>query len=298
MLRAIHLARSRSARRLPERLALHASLSDRLLEDPSSRPAMTSHSQRRTGLIAYKCGMTAEWTEHGNRIALTILHVDNCQVTQVKSPSTDGYSALQLAAGSKRPKRVAAPQRGHFAAAGVDCKRTVGEFRVTEDALLPVGTRLNATHFRPGQLVDVVGTSKGKGFAGVMKRHNFKGQPASHGTGMVHRRGGSISSLGLGRVWPGKKMAGHMGNARTTVQSQRVHKIDLARNLIFVAGAVPGPVGGAVFVRDALRDLSQGALDVPFPAFVEGVDEVPHLDEALGEARAPAGRNPYHVYLK
>ena len=246
--------------------------------------------------MCVQCGMTAEWTEHGNRVGLTVLWVDNCVVTQCKSDATDGYTALQLGAGSKRAKNVPAPQVGHFAAAGVEPKRTVAEFRVTEDALLPVGTQLTAKHFLPGQLVDVIGKSKGKGFAGVMKRHGFKGQPASHGVGKVQRRGGSISSLGLGRVWPGKKMAGRMGGVRRTVQSQRVHKIDVNRGLIFLAGNVPGPVGGAVLVRDALRDLTPAAREVPFPMFLEAEDEVRHLDAERGEARAPVKYDPYHVY--
>jgi large subunit ribosomal protein L3 len=219
----------------------------------------------RAGLIARKLGMTRLFTEEGEHVPVTVLKVDNCQVVAVRTEERDGYTAVQLGVGTAKVKNVTKPMRGHFAKAKVEPKRKLTEFRVSPDALLEVGSELTADHFVPGQYVDVVGTSIGKGFAGVMKRHNFGGLRASHGVSISHRSHGSTGQRqDPGKVFKGKKMAGHMGNRRVTVQNLKVVSTDADRGLILVHGAVPGAEGGFVLVRDAVkRKLPEG---VPFPA--------------------------------
>jgi len=237
--------------------------------------AAAAASSRRTGVLAIKCGMTSEWDSWGVRHPLTVLKVDECQVVQVKKQESDDYVALQVGIGRKKPKRVARAQTGHFAAAGVAPKQHLGEFRVTEDAILPVGTEIFAAHFVPGQKVDVCGTSIGKGFAGVMKRWNFKGGRATHGNSKAHRSAGSTGQCqDPGRVFKGKKMAGHLGNERVTVKNLEVYRIDVAQNLVFVRGHVPGSKGEVIRVNDAWTQPSPQP--PPFPTIsLEEISELP-----------------------
>ena len=208
----------------------------------------------RTGLIAQKLGMTRLFTEEGIHVPVTVLSVENCEVTDVKTLDKNGYSAVQIGWGSAKPNRVSKPLRGQFAKAKVEPKKRLVEFRVSSDALLEVGTRISARHFIVGQKVDVSGTSIGKGFAGGMKRHNFGGLEASHGVSISHRSHGSTgNSQDPGKVWKGKKMAGQMGNAKRTVQNVKVHAVDADRGLVLVRGSVPGAKGGFVRISDACK---------------------------------------------
>ncbi len=208
----------------------------------------------RTGLIAKKMGMTRLFTEDGNHLPVTVLKVDDCRVISVRTAEKDGYTALQLGTGKAKVKNVSQAQRGHYAKAKIEPKAKLVEFRVSPEALLEVGSEVKATHFTAGQLVDVTGTTIGKGFAGVMKRHNFGGLRASHGVSVSHRSHGSTGQRqDPGKVFKNKKMAGHMGDVRATTQNLRVVSADEARGLIMVEGAVPGSPGGYVLVRDAIR---------------------------------------------
>lgn len=239
----------------------------------------------RTGLIAQKMGMTRMFAEDGQHIPVTVLQLDECQVTAVKSAETDGYAAVQLGAGKIKPQNVNKPQRAQFAKAKVEPKRKLVEFRVAEDGLLSVGDALSADHFLTGQKVDVTATSKGKGFAGAMKRHNFSGLRASHGVSVSHRSHGSTGQCqDPGRVFKGKKMAGHMGAERVTVQNLKIVSTDPDRGLILVSGAVPGPKGGWVMVRDAVKIARPD--DVPYPASLRGngkAEEAPAVEAAEGQ---------------
>lgn len=224
----------------------------------------------RTGLIAQKLGMSRVFNETGEHVPVTVLKVDNCQVVAVRTEEKDGYTAVQLGAVNAKVKNVTRADRGHFAKAKVEPKRKLAEFRVTGDAVLDVGAELSAGHFVAGQFVDVIGTSIGKGFAGAMKRHNFHGLRASHGVSISHRSHGSTgNSQEPGKVWKGKKMAGHMGDARTTVQNLEVVSTDEDRGLILIRGAVPGARGGWVLVSDA-KKRSKADLELPFPAALRG----------------------------
>jgi large subunit ribosomal protein L3 len=236
----------------------------------------------RTGLIARKLGMTRIFDGDGNHVPVTVLKVDACQVVAVRSRDKDGYTALQLGAGRAKVKNVSKPQRGHFAKARVEPKVRLAEFRVSEDAVLTVGAELTAAHFVPEQRVDVVGTSIGKGFAGAMKRHNFGGLGASHGVSISHRSHGSTGQRqSPGKTFKNKKMAGHLGAERVTVQSLRVVAADAERGLLMIEGAVPGSPGGFVLISDAKkRPLPEG---VPFPA---GLREMPAVGEAQSAAEA------------
>jgi len=234
----------------------------------------------RTGLMAQKLGMTRIFTDAGEHIPVTVLKVDNCQVVAVRRQDTDGYDAVQLGIGTAKTKNVSKAQRGHFAKAKVEPKRQLGEFRVSADALLEAGQEISVEHFVPGQYIDVTGTSIGKGFAGAMKRHNFSGLRASHGVSISHRSHGSTgNSQDPGKVFKGKKMAGHMGDRRVTVLNLRVVTTDADKGLIMVRGAVPGAEGGWVRVQDAAkRALPKEA---PFPAALR-----------TSGAEAPAGTAP------
>ena len=208
----------------------------------------------RTGLIAKKLGMTRVFTDEGNHVPVTVLQVDNCQVVAQRTQETDGYTALQLGVGAAKVKNVGKAMRGHYAKAKVEPKKKVAEFRVPKDALIEVGAELSVEHFRPGQLVDVVGTSIGKGFAGAMKRHNFGGLRASHGVSVSHRSHGSTGQRqDPGKTFRNKKMPGHMGVDRITTLNLRVVQTDVERGLILVEGAVPGSKGGWIAVRDAVK---------------------------------------------
>lgn len=242
----------------------------------------------RSGLIAQKVGMSRLFTEDGTHVPVTVLKVDGCHVVAVRTTDKDGYSAVQLGAGKAKVKNTSKPMRGHFAKANVEPRRKLVEFRVSDDALLDVGVELSATHFVPGQFVDVTGRSIGKGFAGVIKRHNFGGLRASHGVSISHRSHGSVgNNQDPGRIWKGKKMAGHMGDVRVTTQNLEVVSTDEERGLILIKGAVPGAKGGWVMICDALKKpLPDG---VPFPAGLRGGDasEAP-APEAVEEPAAEA----------
>ena len=208
----------------------------------------------RSGVIAKKLGMTRLFMEDGRQIPVTVLQLDGLQVVAQRTSERDGYTAVQLGAGSAKAKRVPAPMRGHFAKASVAPKRKLAEFRVSAENLIEVGEEITADHYFEGQFVDVAGTSIGKGFAGAMKRHNFGGLRASHGVSISHRSHGSTGQCqDPGKVFKGKKMAGHMGAARITTQNLQVVKTDSDRGLIMVKGAVPGSKGGWVTIKDAVK---------------------------------------------
>lgn len=234
---------------------------------------------QRTGLLAKKMGMTRVFAEDGRHVPVTVLHVDGCQVTAVRTEATDGYVAVQLGVGKAKVSRTAKAQRGHFAKAKVEPKKKVAEFRVSSDAMLEPGDEITADHFVSGQKVDVIGTSIGKGFAGAMKRHNFGGLRASHGVSISHRAHGSTGQCqDPGRVFKGKKMAGHLGAERVTVQNLSIVSTDVERGVILVRGSVPGADGSWVTVRDAKKaSLPEG---VPFPAAVRKPDVVEAAVEA------------------
>ncbi|MEE8456074.1 MAG: 50S ribosomal protein L3 [Limibaculum sp.] len=233
----------------------------------------------RSGIIAKKLGMTRLFMEDGRQIPVTVLQMENLQVVAQRLPETDGYTAVQLGAGNAKAKNTTQPMRGHFARASVAPKRKLVEFRVAPENMIDVGAEITADHFVSGQYVDVAGTSIGKGFAGVMKRHNFKGLGASHGVSVSHRSHGSTGQCpDPGKVFKGKKMAGHMGAVRVTVQNLEVIRTDADRGLIMIKGAVPGSKGGWVTVRDAVKRRAPDGL--PFPAAIRAVEaaEAPVTD--------------------
>ncbi|RUS65149.1 50S ribosomal protein L3 [Pseudorhodobacter sp. E13] len=208
----------------------------------------------RSGVIAKKLGMTRLFLEDGKQVPVTVLQLDNLQVVAQRTAERDGYTAVQLGAGLAKAKRTTAAMRGHFAKASVEPKRKIAEFRVTADCMIDVGEEITADHYFEGQYVDIAGTSIGKGFQGAMKRHNFGGLRASHGVSVSHRSHGSTGQCqDPGKVFKGKKMAGHMGSARITTQNLQVVKTDSDRGLIMVKGAVPGSKGGWVTVKDAVK---------------------------------------------
>jgi len=239
----------------------------------------------RSGVIAKKMGMTRLFMEDGKQIPVTVLLLDNLQVVSNRTVEKDGYTAVQLGAGTAKAKRTSKAMRGHFAAAKVAPKRKIAEFRVSEDNLIGVGEEISADHYVEGQKVDVSGTSIGKGFAGAMKRHNFKGLRATHGVSISHRSHGSTGQCqDPGKVFKGKKMAGHMGAARVTTQNLEVVRTDADRGLIMVKGAVPGSKGGWVTIKDAVKKkLPEG---VPFPAALKSaaVAEAPAEEQAEGSS--------------
>ena len=208
----------------------------------------------RSGVIAKKLGMTRLFMEDGRQVPVTVLQMENLQVVAQRTSEKDGYSAVQLGAGAAKAKRTSAAMRGHFAAAKVEPKRKIAEFRVSAENLIEVGEEIIADHYFEGQFVDVSGTSIGKGFAGAMKRHNFSGLRATHGVSISHRSHGSTGQCQEpGRVFKGKKMAGHMGAAKVTTQNLQVVKTDSDRGLLMIKGAVPGSKGGWVTVKDAVK---------------------------------------------
>ena len=241
----------------------------------------------RSGVIVKKVGMTRLFMEDGRHVPVTVLKLDNCQVVSQRTEDKNGYTAVQLGTGRAKAKNVPNAQRGQFARASVEPKLELVEFRVTPDNLLDIGVEITADHFVAGQHVDVSGTSVGKGFAGVMKRHNFGGLSASHGVSVSHRSHGSTGqNQDPGKVFKGKKMAGHMGNTRVTTQNLEVVRTDMEKGLIMVKGAVPGSKGGWVLVRDAVKSkLPEG---VPVPgAFRRNGEEAPAAAETAA-AETPA----------
>jgi large subunit ribosomal protein L3 len=240
----------------------------------------------RSGVIAQKVGMTRVFTDAGEHVPVTVLKLSQCQVVGHRSKDKNGYVAIQLGAGSRKVKNVTKAERGNFALAKVEPKRKLAEFRVSEDALIPVGAEITADHFVVGQFVDVTGTSIGKGFAGGMKRWNFGGLRASHGVSISHR---SIGSTGgrqdPGKTFKNKKMPGHMGVDRITTLNLRVVQLDPERGLILVEGAVPGAKGGWITVRDAVKKALPK--DAPKPGkFREATGAV--ASEATAEAKPAA----------
>ncbi|KAN0112124.1 Translation protein, beta-barrel-containing domain containing protein [Russula decolorans] len=279
-------------------------------EVESTIPKWTPMSLR-TGVIARKRGMTAMWDEHGARFPVTILQLENCQVTAnittVRKDKSE-YHAVQVAGSDRPPKTTTKQMLGHFKKAGVPPKRLVKEFPVTADAHIPVGTTLSAAHFVPGQFVDVIANSIGKGFQGAMKRWNFKGLRASHGVSVSHRSAGATGGhQDPGRIWPGKKMAGRMGGKRTTTQNLHVVRIDNTLDLVFARGCVPGYDGTPVFIRDAKKKmvalgqhnqakglyekvLPKGVSDLPFPA---GSEELAKTLPPIVVAPSPRITSPF-----
>ncbi len=236
----------------------------------------------RSGIIAKKVGMTRLFMEDGKQIPVTVLSLDGLQVVAQRTEEKDGYTAVQLGAGTAKAKRTSKAMRGHFAAAKVEPKRKLVEFRVPADGLIEVGAEISAEHFLEGQKVDVAGTSIGKGFAGAMKRHNFGGLRATHGVSISHRSHGSTGQCqDPGRVFKGKKMAGHMGAVRVTTQNLEVVKTDAERGLLFIKGAVPGSKGGWVSVKDAVKKKAPEGL--PFPAAVKAAATEAPAEEAPAE---------------
>ena len=208
------------------------------------------------GLVGRKCGMTRVFTEEGESIPVTVIEAQPNRITQVKTVDRDGYRALQVSAGSRKASRVSRPEAGHFAAAKVEAGDLMTEFRLddADEAKYELGSEVKVDLFEEGQKVDVVGTSIGKGFAGVIKRYNFSMQDATHGNSLAHRAPGSIGQNQTpGRVFKGKKMSGHMGNVQKTIQNLEIVRVDSERNLLLIKGAVPGSKGGRVIVRPAVK---------------------------------------------
>lgn len=219
----------------------------------------------RTGLIAKKLGMTRLFKEDGTHVPVTVLQIDDLQVVDVRNTERDGYTAVQLGAGKAKVKNVSKPNRGHFAKAKVEPKKKLAEFRVADDAALEVGASLSAAHFVAGQKVDVTGTSKGKGFAGAMKRWNFAGLEASHGVSISHRSHGSTGNRqDPGKVFKNKKMAGHLGSERITTLNLEVAAVDAEKNLLMIRGSVPGGKNEVVLIRDAIKKARHA--EAPYPA--------------------------------
>jgi large subunit ribosomal protein L3 len=245
----------------------------------------------RTGLIAQKLGMSRVFNADGNHVPVTVLKVDNCQVVAVRTEEKDKYNAVQLGVGTRKTKNVTKPERGHFAKAKVEPKRKLAEFRVDKNALLEVGAELSVEHFIPGQFVDVTGISIGRGFQGVMKRHNFGGLRASHGVSVSHRSHGSTGQRqDPGKVFKNKRMAGHMGDVRVTTQNLEVVSTDAERGILVVKGAIPGFEGGFVLVRDAAKrkKLPKGA-KLPFPAALKAAKAEAAAAEAPAETPKAGG---------
>src|SRR5215510_2464839 len=244
----------------------------------------------RSGVIAQKMGMTRLFTETGEHVPVTVLRLAQCQVVAHRTKDKNGYVALQLGSGARKVKNIPKAERGHFAVSKVEPKRKVAEFRVTDDALIPVGAEITADHFVVGQYVDVTGTSIGKGFAGPMKRWNFGGLRASHGVSISHRSHGSTGGRqDPGKTFKGKKMAGHLGVERVTTLNLKVVQTDVARGLILVEGAVPGAKGGWITVRDAVKKRLPDGVPKPGKFRLPGAEDgAVATAESEAAAQAPA----------
>jgi large subunit ribosomal protein L3 len=251
--------------------------------------ALMGNEVMRSGVIARKVGMTRLFTEAGEHIPVTVLQLNNCQVIAQRTEEKNGYTAVQLGSGMAKVKNVSRAERGHFAIAKVEPKSRVAEFRVSPDNLIDIGAEITADHFIEGQYVDASGTSVGKGFAGAMKRHGFKGLGATHGVSISHRSHGSTGQCqDPGKVFKGKKMAGQMGNKQITMLNLRVVKTDVERGLIMVRGAVPGAKGGWILLRDAVKKPLPD--DVPTPGSFRGGNNggtKPKAEAEDSEADAP-----------
>jgi large subunit ribosomal protein L3 len=253
---------------------------------------MTLPAQR-TGVLAKKLGMTRFFDEAGQHVPVTVLSLEGCVVTAQRTVEKDGYTALQLGAGAKKPKNTPNAMRGHFAKAQVEPRRVVAEFRVEEGALIEVGAEFTADHFMAGQKVDIQGVTVGKGFAGAMKRWNFGGMRATHGVSVSHRAHGSTGNRqDPGRTFPGKKMAGHLGQETVTTMNLTVWKVDVERGLILIKGAVPGAEGSFVKVRDAIKKAAPA--DLPRPGAFRKAGQAPVAAAAEEPAveEAPATEAP------
>jgi large subunit ribosomal protein L3 len=223
----------------------------------------------RTGLIARKLGMTRLFKDDGSHVPVTVLHLDEVQVVDARTMERDGYTAVQLGTSVAKVKNVSRANRGHYARVKVEPRRKLVEFRCSADAVLESGAIVTAAHFVPGQKIDVTGTTKGKGFAGAMKRWNFRGLEASHGVSVSHRSHGSTGNRqDPGKTFKNKKMAGHLGQERVTTQNLMVARVDVERGLIMVHGAIPGAKGDFVLVRDAVKRARHA--DAPYPAALAG----------------------------
>ena len=244
----------------------------------------------RSGVIAQKLGMTRVYTEEGVNVPVTVLRMEKVQVVAQRTKEKNGYFAVQLGAGFAKVKNTTKPMRGHFATAKVEPKRKIAEFRVSEENMLPVGAEIIAAHYMPGQYVDVTGTTIGKGFQGGMKRHNFGGGRATHGNSISHRSHGSTGQCqDPGKVFKGKKMAGHMGSTQVTTQNIQVVSVDVDRGLVLVKGAVPGPKGAFVTLKDAVKKPVHP--DAIFPAARRrdaeaAAEAVEEAEAAMAEAEA------------
>jgi large subunit ribosomal protein L3 len=237
----------------------------------------------RSGVIAQKVGMTRVFTAAGEHVPVTVLKLDGCQVVAHRTKDRNGYTAVQLGTGRAKVKNVAKAERGHFGVAKVEPKMKLAEFRVGEDALLPLGAEITADHFVVGQFVDVTGTSTGKGFAGAMKRWNFGGLRASHGVSISHRSHGSTGGRqDPGKTFKNKKMAGHLGTERVTTLNLRVVETDAERGLLLVEGAVPGTSGSWIFVRDAVKKALPK--DAPMPGKFREAGSESHGEASQAEA--------------
>jgi large subunit ribosomal protein L3 len=244
----------------------------------------------RSGVIAQKLGMTRVFTDDGEQVPVTVLKLDNCQVVAQRTADKNGYTALQVGVGLAKVKNTPRAMRGHFAKASVEPKRKLAEFRVSPENLIEVGAEITADHFVVGQFVDVTGTSIGKGFQGVMKRYNFGGGRASHGNSVSHRSHGSTGQRqDPGKVFKGKKMAGHMGDLRVTTQNLRIVRTDVDRGLIMVGGAVPGAKGGFILIRDAVKKTLPDGVPTPGAFRKRGDDTGVAAPAAADAAAATAG---------
>ncbi len=244
----------------------------------------------RSGVIAKKLGMTRLFMEDGKQIPVTVLQLDGCQVVAQRTADKHGYTAVQLGAGSAKAKNVSKAMRGHFAVAKVEPRRKIAEFRVAPENLIEVGEEITADHYFEGQFVDVAGTTIGKGFAGAMKRHNFGGLRASHGVSISHRSHGSTGQCqDPGKVFKGKKMAGHMGAVRVTTQNLQVVKTDADRGIIMIKGAVPGSKGGWVTIKDAVKKPQPEGIILP-AALKSAADEAKRQAEEAARAAEEEAR--------
>ena len=238
----------------------------------------------RCGIVARKLGMSRLFTESGEHVPVTVLRIEDLEVLSIKTVDKDGYNAVQLGFSNKKPKNISKPLRGVFAKAKVEPKEKIVEFRVSEGAVLKIGDKLGVNHFVAGQKVDAVGVSKGKGFSGAMKRHNFGGMQASHGVSISHRSHGSTgNSQDPGRTWKGKKMAGQYGNVRITTQNLKIVKLLEDEDLILVEGSVPGSKNSFVILRDAIKSKTPDK--APFPAGLCIVNDTSNNDTSLSSPK-------------